>query len=68
VSPEVHLEVSFLEEVHFAEGAVEVGHLVQVRILLVESQSRVTRVGLVAALVGALEPFQLPLPFFLRKV
>lgn len=44
VSPEVHLEVAFLEEVHFAEGAVEVGDLIQVCILLVKSESRVTRV------------------------
>ena len=68
VSPQVHLEVSFLEEMHFAERAVKVGYLIQMCILLVESESRVTRVRLGTALVRALEPFQLLLPFFLRKV
>jgi hypothetical protein len=68
VSPQVDLEVTFLEEMHFAEGAVEIGDLIQVCILLVESESRVTRVRLGTALVRALEPFQLFLPFFLRKV
>ena len=68
VPSEVYLEVSFLKEMHFAEGAVEVGHLVQVSILLVEPKARVTCVRLVTALVRALEPFKLLLPFLLRKV
>jgi hypothetical protein len=68
VSPQVDLEVTFLKEMHFAEGAVEIGDLIQVCILLVESESRVTRVRLGAPLVRALEPFQLFLPFLLRKV
>ena len=39
VSSEVDLEVTFLEELHFTEGAVEVGHLVQVGIFLVKPQA-----------------------------
>ena len=49
VSPKVHLEVAFLDEVHFAEGTIEVGHLVEVYIFLVELESRATRIWLIAA-------------------